>query len=212
MEDFYTILKEEQSEIVEKKSKFIANIYPVVNIEDAQKKIKDVNKKYYDAKHHCIAYRVLEDGKIIDRFSDDGEPSGTAGAPMLNLLQANKLCNVLVVVTRYFGGILLGTGGLVRAYSEATNQAIRKCDIICKTDGYEIYLITEYSNLDIFKYFCKNNNIKILNIEYSEKINIKIEIESNKKEILIQEIENKVLSGIVIVEIKRKMINKVENK
>ena len=131
---------------------------------------------------------------------------------MLNLLQANKLCNVLVVVTRYFGGILLGTGGLVRAYSEATNQAIRKCDIICKTDGYEIYLITEYSNLDIFKYFCKNNNIKILNIEYSEKINIKIEIESNKKEILIQEIENKVLSGIVIVEIKRKMINKVENK
>ena len=81
-----------------------------------------------------------------------------------------------------------------------------------KTDGYEIDLITEYPNLDIFKYFCKNNNIKILNIEYSEKINIKIEIESNKKEILIQEIENKVLSGIVIVEIKRKMINKVENK
>lgn len=176
MEDFYTILKEEQSEIVEKKSKFIANIYPVVNIEDAQKKIKDVNKKYYDAKHHCIAYRVLEDGKIIDRFSDDGEPAGTAGAPMLNLLQANKLCNVLVVVTRYFGGILLGTGGLVRAYSDATIKAIENANIVSKVFGNVVNIEVEYKDLDNFKYYLKNENINIEDISYVEKIIIKIEL------------------------------------
>lgn len=182
MEDFYTILKEEQSEIVEKKSKFIANIYPVINIEDAQKKIKEVNKKYYDAKHHCIAYRVLEDGKIIDRFSDDGEPSGTAGAPMLNLLQANKLCNVLVVVTRYFGGILLGTGGLVRAYSGVVEEALRKAQIIEKARGYEVKIQVNYDNLENLRYHLEKMNIKILKVEYSEKIEITIDILKNNLE------------------------------
>ena len=212
MENFLTVQEEEQIQIVKKKSKFIAEIHPVSNIQQVENKIKDIKKKYYDAKHHCIAYRIIDEGRVVERASDDGEPSGTAGAPMLNLLKGNNLCNVVVVVTRYFGGILLGTGGLVRAYSEATNLVIQKSKLVCKTGGFEITLKLDYSNLDTFSYYCKNNNIKILNIEYSEKINIKIEIESNKKEILIQEIENKVLSGIAIVEIKRKMINKVENK
>ena len=140
MENFLTIQEEEQTQIVEKKSKFIAEIYPVTNIQEVQNKIKEVKKIYYDAKHHCIAYRIIEEGRIIERASDDGEPSGTAGAPMLNLLKGNNLCNVLVVVTRYFGGILLGTGGLVRAYSEATNLVIQKSKLICKTEGYEIVL------------------------------------------------------------------------
>lgn len=212
MENFLTIQEEEQTQIVEKKSKFIAEIHPVSNIQEVENKIKEIKKKYYDAKHHCIAYRIIDEGRVVERSSDDGEPSGTAGAPMLNLLKGNNLCNVLVVVTRYFGGILLGTGGLVRAYSEATNLVIQKSKLVCKTEGFEITLKLEYSNLDMFSYYCKNNNIKILNIEYAENISIKIEMETDKKEILMKDIENKKINVIEIVEIKRKLVNKVVNK
>lgn len=212
MENFLTVQEEEQIQIVEKKSKFIAEIHPVSNIQEVENKIKEIKKKYYDAKHHCIAYRIIDEGRVVERASDDGEPSGTAGAPMLNLLKGNNLCNVLVVVTRYFGGILLGTGGLVRAYSEATNLVIQKSKLVCKTEGYEITLKLDYSNLDTFSYYCKNNNIKILNIEYAENISIKIEMETDKKEILMKDIENKKINVIEIVEIKRKLVNKVVNK
>ena len=212
MENFLTIQEEEQTQIVEKKSKFIAEIHPVSNIQEVENKIKEIKKKYYDAKHHCIAYRIIEEGRVIERASDDGEPSGTAGLPMLNILKGNNLCNVLVVVTRYFGGILLGTGGLVRAYSEATNLVIQKSKLVCKTEGYEITLKLEYNNLDTFTYYCKNNNIIILNIEYAENISIKIEMETDKKEILTKDIENKKINVIEIVEINRKLVNKVVNK
>lgn len=211
MENFLTVQEEEQIQIVEKKSKFIAEIHPVSNIQEVENKIKEIKKKYYDAKHHCIAYRIIDEGRVVERASDDGEPSGTAGLPMLNILKGNNLCNVLVVVTRYFGGILLGTGGLVRAYSEATNLVIQKSKMINITEGYEMILKLEYNNLDVFNYYCKNNNIKILNIEYAENIRIKIEMETDKKEILMKDIENKKISVIEIVEIKRKLVNKVEN-
>ena len=207
-----TVQEEEQIQIVEKKSKFIAEIHPVSNIQEVENKIKEIKKKYYDAKHHCIAYRIIDEGRVVERASDDGEPSGTAGAPMLNLLKGNNLCNVVVVVTRYFGGILLGTGGLVRAYSEATNLVIQKSKLVCKTEGYEITLKLEYNNLDTFTYYCKNNNIIILNIEYAENISIKIEMETDKKEILMKDIENKKINVIEIVEINRKLVNKVVNK
>ena len=212
MENFLTVQEEEQIQIVEKKSKFIAEIHPVSNIQEVENKIKEIKKKYYDAKHHCIAYRIIDEGRVVERASDNGEPSGTAGAPMLNLLKGNNLCNVVVVVTRYFGGILLGTGGLVRAYSEATNLVIQKSKLVCKTEGYEITLKLEYNNLDTFTYYCKNNNIIILNIEYAENISIKIEMETDKKEILMKDIENKKINVIEIVEIKRKLVNKVVNK
>ena len=91
MEEFTTILNDEIAEIVEKKSRFIANIYHVENVEEAEEKIKSTKKKYYDAKHNCIAYRVIENGKVVEKASDDGEPSGTAGSPMLNILQKNNL-------------------------------------------------------------------------------------------------------------------------
>ncbi len=212
MENFLTVQEEEQIQIVEKKSKFIAEIHPVSNIQEVENKIKEIKKKYYDAKHHCIAYRIIDEGRVVERASDNGEPSGTAGAPMLNLLKGNNLCNVVVVVTRYFGGILLGTGGLVRAYSEATNLVIQKSKLVCKTEGYEITLKLEYNNLDTFTYYCKNNNIIILNIEYAENISIKIEMETDKKEILMKDIENKKINVIEIVEINRKLVNKVVNK
>ena len=181
MEEFTTILNDEIAEIVEKKSRFIANIYHVENVEEAEEKIKSTKKKYYDAKHNCIAYRVIENGKVVEKASDDGEPSGTAGSPMLNILQKNNLCNLVVVVTRYFGGILLGTGGLVRAYSDATQMAIAKSVKVQKVKGIEIKVELEYSNLEIFKYYCKNKEINIVKLEYGENIMANLEMEENIK-------------------------------
>ncbi|MBR3697653.1 MAG: YigZ family protein [Clostridia bacterium] len=104
---FKTIEKAISNEIVEKKSRFITNIFYIESKEEAEEKLLEIRKKYYDAKHNCFAYRVYEENKIYERFSDDGEPSGTAGSPMINILKSNNLCNILVVITRYFGGVLL---------------------------------------------------------------------------------------------------------
>ena len=194
MEEFTTILNDEIAEIVEKKSRFIANIYHVENVEEAEEKIRGTKKKYYDAKHNCIAYRVIESGKVVEKASDDGEPSGTAGGPMLNILQKNNLCNLVVVVTIYFGGILLGTGGLVRAYSDATQKAIAKSTKVQKVKGIEIKVELEYPNLEIFKYYCKNKGINIVKLEYSEDIMANLEMEENVKNIFLRDIEAKTLN------------------
>ena len=200
MEEFYTIAENMQvtAEIVEKKSKFIANIFYIKSLSEAEENIKKMKKRYYDAKHNCIAYRVIENGKIVERSSDDGEPSGTAGAPMLSILQKNNLCNVLVVVTRYFGGILLGTGGLVSCYSKSTIDAIEKASKVLKCIGKEAQVELEYSNLEIFKYYCKNAQINITKFEYSDKIICKIEAEKGKIDKLVQDIR---LKNIIVKEI-----------
>lgn len=117
---FRTINKNTKAEIVEKKSKFIANVFYVEKVEQAEDYIKKIKKQYHDAKHNCFAYMITDlEGNTVQKSSDDGEPSGTAGAPMLKILVEKKLSNILVIVTRYFGGILLGTGGLVRSYSRS---------------------------------------------------------------------------------------------
>ena len=212
MNEFATIFKDEIAEIVEKKSKFIANIYYVEDIEQVETKIKEIKKQYYDAKHHCIAYRVIKDNQIIEKSSDDGEPSGTAGAPMLNILQKSNLCNILVVVTRYFGGILLGTGGLVRAYSDVTQKVIEKSEIIYKIQGVETEVKLDYSNLENFKYYCRNNNIKITNIEYMENLILKLEMEKNRKNIFLEEIKSGTLKIQEIQDFKEKLIDKTVEK
>lgn len=212
MNDFITVLQDETAEIVEKKSKFIANICYVSDVNDAEERIKEVKKKYYDAKHNCIAYRVIEDGKLVERSSDDGEPSGTAGAPMLNILQKNNLCNVIVIVTRYFGGVLLGTGGLVRAYSNATLNAIEKAVKVRKIEGVEIEVKLNYSNLENFKYYCKNNKITVTNIEYLENIVLRIEMEKTRKKAFLKDIKDKALNIKEIQEIEGKYINKTVEK
>ena len=151
MENFITIKENVIAEITEKKSKFIANLIKVENKQDAEEKINKIKKTYHDARHNCVAYRIIEENKIIEKSSDDGEPSGTAGGPMLNILQKNNLCNILVIVTRYFGGILLGTGGLVRAYSETTQKAIENAQKIEMILGTEMEAKVEYSEYEKFK-------------------------------------------------------------
>lgn len=208
MEQFYTIKNNIETEIVEKKSKFIANLIKVESKEEAEEKIQEIKKRYYDARHNCVAYRVLEDGKIEEKASDDGEPSGTAGGPMLNILQKNNLSNVLIVVTRYFGGILLGTGGLVRAYSEALQKAIEESSLILKVSGIEMKLIVDYNNFEKFKYYCKNNNITIISAKYLEKIECKIQMELEKKEKFIKDYENKELNISNLEILSKKIIDK----
>ena len=121
--EWYTLYKGGIGEYEEKKSRFIATLEPVSSEEEAAAFIAAIKKKYWDARHNCSAYIIGDDGRKT-RCSDDGEPSGTAGRPMLDVLAGEKITNACVVVTRYFGGTLLGTGGLVRAYSAAVKDAI----------------------------------------------------------------------------------------
>lgn len=201
-----TIKEHVQSEIVEKKSKFIANIFFVENVEEAENKIKETKKEYHDARHNCSCYRVIEEGKIVEKQSDDGEPSGTAGGPMLNILQKRDLVNVVAIVTRYFGGILLGTGGLVRAYSDATQNAIdsaEKNEIIL---GVEYEVKVDYSNLEKLKYYAKINNINIINIEFQNDILCTLQIANENEKQFLEDIEKKNLSIIEYKKICEKYI------
>ena len=180
-----TIKENVEAEIVEKKSKFIANLIYVKSQEEAEEYLKSIRKRYYDAKHHCYAYSIMTKDGIINRSSDDGEPSGTAGAPMLNIINKNELINVLVVVTRYFGGILLGTGGLVKAYSDSTLKAIENADFVIEERGYEVRLEINYNDFDKLSYYCKMNNINVINSEYSEKVICNIELNNEEKDKLL---------------------------
>ena len=189
---FNTIKENVTGEIVEKKSKFIANIFYIESIEEAEEIIKDIKKKYYDARHNCFAFRI--DNGNISRFSDDGEPSGTAGAPILNILEGRNLSNILAIVTRYFGGILLGTGGLVRAYSDATIAALEKATIVNKVLGKVIVLEAEYKELENIKYYLKNEDINLVDIDYKEKIYIKMEVTKEELEKIEELVQNRSLN------------------
>lgn len=193
-------------ELVEKKSKFIANLIYVENKLDAETKIKEFKKKYYDARHNCFAYRVLEDETIYEKSSDDGEPSGTAGSPMLNILQKNNLSNILIIVTRYFGGILLGTGGLVRAYSDATFRAIEQSHLIAIELGMEYEIKLEYQDFQTVQYYFQKNNIKIIDSEYKEVITCHIEMENSIKEKFLRDVKNREINIKKVKEIKRKYV------
>lgn len=197
--EFSTIEKNVTAEVVDKKSKFIANFIYVDDVIKAEQLIKETRKEYFDARHNCIAYRIIENDQIIEKSSDDGEPSGTAGAPMLNILQKNNLANVLIIVTRYFGGILLGTGGLVRAYSDSLLKAIDQANIIKKCLGEELEVTLDYNAFENFKYYCKNNKINIINADYTESIVCRIEIEEDAKDKLLNDFNTK---NIILKEIK----------
>lgn len=204
LEKLKTIGTNVTAEIEEKRSKFIANIFHIENVIEAENIIKQTKKQYYDARHNCYAYIVKEE-QMIKKSSDDGEPSGTAGSPILNVIEKNGLCNVLVIVTRYFGGILLGTGGLVRAYTEATIKAIEKGNIVLQEEGYEIEIITTYSDIEKLKYYCNKNQIKIINIQYEENVKCIIEISEKDKNELFDSYEYNEKIGNIL---KYSIINK----
>lgn len=204
---FNSIDKNATAEIIEKKSKFIANIYYIESVEEAENIIKDVNKKYFDSRHNCYAFSVITQSGMVNRFSDDGEPSGTAGAPILNILTSQNLSNILIVVTRYFGGILLGTGGLVKAYTLASLEALNKVKMIKKDLGLEVKLVVNYSDLEKVKYYFNQNKINISNIEYTENVNLIVEITDEKLKTLLKEKDNLNFNLIKHKILKKKIIS-----
>ena len=196
---FKTINKNVSAEIVEKKSKFIANVFYVETQEEAEEKVKEIKKKYFDARHNCYAYSVFTKDGIVNKFSDDGEPSGTAGSPMLNILNSKELTNLVVIVTRYFGGILLGTGGLVRAYTGAVQEALANVEEVTKDLGLEVKIQVSYPDLEKLKYYLKRNEIEITGSEYNENVDVFVDITVEKYERLLKAVENYDLNFNVIL-------------
>lgn len=161
-----TIKEPVQIEINVKKSQFICSLYPTRTKAESKEIIQKLNQQYSDATHNCTAY-IASDG---EGFDDDGEPGGTAGKPMINVLRKNELHNVTAIVTRYFGGIKLGAGGLVRAYSKSVMEAIGEAEIL-EIEEYEVYeIIFEYSDIKLADSEVRNNNLEVIDKQYSDKV------------------------------------------
>jgi uncharacterized YigZ family protein len=160
-------------EIVEKKSRFIANTFYVESQEEAEARIAELNKKYYDARHNCYAY-VIGDNSEITKCSDNGEPSGTAGKPILEVITGAGLTNILIVVTRYFGGVLLGTGGLVRAYTQAAQAGVAASGVGEKVFCRLWTLILDYSRINNVQYYLGQNGINIRDSRYGADVQFDI--------------------------------------
>lgn len=173
LEKYKTIHEGGAGEIVEKKSRFIATVRLVETEEEALAFIEEMRKKYWDASHNCYVYSVGENREYT-RCSDDGEPSGTAGRPMLDVILGEDIYNVAVVVTRYFGGTLLGTGGLVRAYSKAVQEGLRQSRIIEKIHGISLEAITDYTGIGKIQYIAGERKIPILDSEYTDKVILRL--------------------------------------
>lgn len=165
IKDYKTIYEGGVGEIVEKKSRFIGTIAHVESEEEAIAFIERVKKQYWDARHNCFAYII---GQEIMRCSDDGEPAQTAGKPMLDVLSGQGLCNVAAVVTRYFGGTLLGTGGLVRAYSKAVQEGLSHSIIVEKHLADEWIITTDYNGIGKIQYLLAQEGLMPTNTEYTD--------------------------------------------
>lgn len=164
-----------EDEIVEKKSRFLGQVFPVSTEQEAAQIIEQTRKKYWDARHHCYAYILGEYGEIT-RCTDDGEPAGTAGRPILEVLQGEGLHNVLVIVTRYFGGTLLGTGGLVRAYSQAARAGLDASQILEKLRGYRLQIDTDYNGIGKLQYLTAKSNVSVMDTEYGEAVTMTLAV------------------------------------
>lgn len=167
--EYKTVYAGGEGEIIEKKSRFIATVRPVESEEEALAFIEEMRKKYWDARHNCYVYSVGMNREAT-RCSDDGEPSGTAGRPMLDVILGQDIYNVAVVVTRYFGGVLLGTGGLVRAYSSAVQTGLEASTVITKKLGISLKVETDYSGIGKIQYIAGENGLPILDSEYTDKV------------------------------------------
>lgn len=174
------VYKGGQGEITEKKSRFIATVRPVEFEEEAVSFINETKKKYWDARHNCSAF-VIGKRQELTRCSDDGEPAGTAGRPMLDVLLKENIHNAAVVVTRYFGGVLLGTGGLVRAYQQATKEGLAASEIIEKKDGAVLFIRTDYTGIGRLQYLFAQEKLTVMDTAYEADVLVKAVIPENDK-------------------------------
>ena len=173
IKEYRTVYSGGVGELIEKKSRFIATVKPVETEEEAVAFIEELKKKYWDATHNCSAFVLGTRGEVT-RCSDDGEPSGTAGRPMLDVLMGGGVRNVCVVVTRYFGGTLLGTGGLVRAYSASVQEGLKQCILIDKKLARQIKLTSDYSDVGKLQYLIAGRGYTTLNSEFTDHVEITV--------------------------------------
>lgn len=176
-ESYKTVKIQATDEIVEKRSRFIADVKPVETEEEAVAFLEEIKKKYWDARHHVYAY-ILE-ANNIQRYSDDGEPAGTAGVPVLDMIKKEGLTNLIVVVTRYFGGILLGTGGLVHAYSKSAKVGVEAAQPVTMTLCCELTVECDYSLLGKVQSESMNMGYTVSNTDYAENVKISVLVPVN---------------------------------
>ncbi len=185
-ESYKTVLKENTAEFIEKKSHFIAAVLPVKTEEEAISFINKKKKENYNATHNTYAYIVRENN--IARFSDDGEPGGTAGLPMMEVLKKEGLFDVCVVVTRYFGGILLGAGGLVRAYSKSAKLGIDAAEIVTMLTVEKYAIKCSYDLFGKVKYYIENNDYILDSIDYGESVLVNVSVKTENTDRFVKEI------------------------
>lgn len=189
MSDIYkTISTATEGIYKEKGSKFLSFAIPISTAEEAKDIVKDYHKRFFDARHVCYAY-MLGAGRLDFRANDDGEPSGTAGRPILGQINSRELTNVLVIVVRYFGGILLGTGGLVTAYKEATADALNQAKIIEMTENESISINFDYLQMNDVMRIIKELNPQILSQTFDNQCNMQLSIRKQDAELLMGKLE-----------------------
>lgn len=176
-DQFRTVLKEGCAELTEKRSRFISYVKPIKTEAEAQNFLEDIKKKHWDARHNVFAYALRENN--LQRYSDDNEPSGTAGLPVLEIIKKEGLSDLIVVVTRYFGGILLGTGGLVHAYSGAAKLGIEAAHPITMTLCREVFITVDYSLLGKVQSEIMSSGFKLLDTEYKENVKVSALVPEN---------------------------------
>jgi uncharacterized YigZ family protein len=198
LESFKTVYEGGIGEISEKKSRFIATLIPVESEVTAIEFIEQIKKKYKDATHNCYAY-VIGQQDEIQRCSDDGEPAKTAGWPMLDVLLKEGLHNTAVVVTRYFGGTLLGTGGLVHAYQAAVKEGLKNCIIIEKKLGNKLSITTDYNGIGKLQYFAAQMELTTVDTKYTDQVLITLLVPSQKVGECVKKV-TEVTNGKAIIE------------
>ncbi len=181
LERYKTIHKGGQGEIIEKKSRFIATVRLVEEEEEALAFIEEMRKKYWDASHNCYVYSIGKNREFT-RCSDDGEPSGTAGRPMLDVILGEDIYNVACVVTRYFGGTLLGTGGLVRAYSKAVQEGLANSTVIEKIHGISLEVKTDYNGVGKIQYIAGERKLPVLDSQYTDRVALTLLVPSKEQQ------------------------------
>lgn len=184
---YRVLLSGGQGEYEEKKSRFIATVRPCQSEAEAAAFIEEMKKKYWDARHNCSAFVIGSRGELT-RCSDDGEPSGTAGRPMLEALMGSGIRNAAVVVTRYFGGVLLGTGGLVRAYTQAVKEGLAACETGVMRPGAEFRLDTDYNSVGKILYLLAQRGLEPLESDYGEAVSLKVLLPAEEADGFLKEL------------------------
>ena len=202
-EPYRVIIKEGEGTIIEKKSRFIATVRKVDSQEEAISFVEAMKKKYWNASHNCWAFVVGERGEL-QRCSDDGEPSNTAGRPMLEVLLGEGIRNVAVVVTRYFGGVLLGTGGLVRAYTQAVKAGLSECETGIMRAGVRVVIETDYNSIGKILYLLSSRNIETEESIYTDIVTLVLLFPAEWKEAIFEEI-TEVTAGKAKIEVREEI-------